>query len=219
MLVDHAGFVACDGATHQGLFDLNVLRSIPNLTIWTPSGIDELKGMLRESSGAQRRGPLIIRYPRTLLTNAGDETSSSYFKWRIENPAATRYLLAFGASVAPSREAAAALAAEGVSATVVRVASVKPLDDDALLDITSRGVILATIEEAQRSGGLGGAVAEWCQDHGVKPPLARLGVDDSFPDAYSLGVLRQGLTGDDIVRAIKTALAYERAEADHEASD
>ncbi|MDR2657305.1 MAG: 1-deoxy-D-xylulose-5-phosphate synthase [Oscillospiraceae bacterium] len=216
LLIDHTGFVAGDGSTHQGVFDLNILRAVPNLTIWTPSGLDELRDMLREGVRAAR-GPLMIRYPKSLPLHASGLFTAlpPGARWRIEkpearieNPEARVALLTFGASVCPARKATALLAESRVAAFVVRVSSVKPLDDGALRTLTAPGVKLVTIEEGQRAGGLGGAVAEWCQDNGKPAPMLRLGVDDRFPEGYSLDTLRRGLTDADIARTTLEALAY-----------
>ncbi|MDR1599443.1 MAG: 1-deoxy-D-xylulose-5-phosphate synthase [Oscillospiraceae bacterium] len=196
MLVDHAGFVAGDGPTHQGVFDLNMLRAVPNLTIWTPSGLDELRDMLRDAIPAAR-GPLLIRYPKSLPTRAGPPDIRADSRIAI---------LAFGASVCPARRAAAILTDEGITSSAVPVRSVKPLDGDALRQLAASGMRLVTVEECQRAGGLGGAVAEWCQDNSMPAPLLRLGIDDRFPEGFSLDTLRRGLTGADIARAVREAV-------------
>ncbi|GHU67353.1 1-deoxy-D-xylulose-5-phosphate synthase [Clostridia bacterium] len=214
MLIDHTGFVAGDGPTHQGVFDLNILRSVPNLTIWTPSGLDELRDMMREGI-ISARGPLLIRYPKSLPLHAGGAFVAlpPAARWRVEKPAiwleqpqARIALLVFGASVCPAREAAALLTDKNITATVVRVSSVKPLDGETLRTLSASGKRLVTIEEGLRAGGLGGAIAEWCQDNGVSAPLLRMGIDDCFPEGYSLDVLRRGLSGANIATAIQEAL-------------
>ncbi|GHU76294.1 1-deoxy-D-xylulose-5-phosphate synthase [Clostridia bacterium] len=195
LLLDHTGFVAGDGPTHQGIFDLNLLRPIPNLTIWTPSDLDELRGMLRAATGFN--GPLVIRYPKSLVICADN----------VECADARVALLAFGASYCPAMEAAAILCGEGLPAKAVRISSVKPLEEDILTQLTSMNMRLIAIEEGQRAGGLGGALAEWCQDNSKPAPLLRLGIDDSFPMGYALETLRHGLTGLDIAKAVRIAVS------------
>jgi 1-deoxy-D-xylulose-5-phosphate synthase len=196
MLIDHAGLVPGDGPTHQGVFDLNMFRAVPNLTIWTPSGLDELRDMILDGVSASR-GPLMIRYPKSLPAKAGSSD---------ERPGSIIAILAFGASAPAARAAASILTDEGVTASAILIKSVKPLDGGALRALTGSGARLVTVEEGQRAGGLGGAVVEWCQDNGVPAPLLRLGIDDCFPAGFSLNTLREGLTGEDIARAALKAL-------------
>lgn len=79
VLVDHAGFVAGDGATHQGVYDLTMLRAMPHLTVWSPCDAPELCAMLAESP--QLRGPCVIRYPRSLPLRAGGDIAVG--RWRL----------------------------------------------------------------------------------------------------------------------------------------
>jgi 1-deoxy-D-xylulose-5-phosphate synthase len=102
------------------------------------------------------------------------------------------------------------LSDSGIPSAVVRVTSVKPLDSVTLKRLSDSGMILVTVEENQRAGGLGGAIAEWCQERVVPAPLLRMGVDDCFPEGYSLDTLRRGLTGADIAEAVRKTLKKRR---------
>ena len=207
-LIDHAGFVARDGATHQGLYDVPMLRALPNLTIWTPSGMDELSSMIE--AGVSLGTPCLIRYPKSLPDSVGSAPPAPPGKWRVEREGSRAALLASGACLPIALECAALLESDGIPAAVVRAASVKPLDDDVLRTFADSGVRLVTIEECQRAGSFGSAVAEFCADNDYAPPII-IGVPDEYYHDHSVNALRaaSGLTPAAIAQTVRKHIHHE----------
>jgi 1-deoxy-D-xylulose-5-phosphate synthase len=116
-------------------------------------------------------------------------------------------LLALGSMVEPCLEAATRLDALGISAGVVNARFVKPLDEELILELAQRGPIV-TVEEAQRQGGFGSAVAELLQDHEVAARVVSLGIPDEFVEHGKPAILhgQAGLTVDAVVRRVESLL-------------
>ncbi|MDR1569707.1 MAG: 1-deoxy-D-xylulose-5-phosphate synthase [Oscillospiraceae bacterium] len=206
-LIDHAGFVANDGATHQGLYDVCLLRSIPGLAIWTPSDLCELDARIREAVLLGK--PCLIRYPKSLPERVGDmnEDIQPADRWRIEKNGTHAALLAYGSCLPIALSCADILDAAGISTAVVRASSVKPLDEEMVMSLSRAEVKIVTVEEGQRAGGFGSAVAELCADRGMNAPMA-FGVGDVFRNEHTLSGLRSasGLTAQDIAYEVERRL-------------
>ncbi|MFA5843399.1 MAG: 1-deoxy-D-xylulose-5-phosphate synthase [Coriobacteriia bacterium] len=179
--LDRAGLVGEDGPTHHGVFDLSYLRAIPNLSIMAPADEAELVHMLHTALLAD--GPVAIRYPRgkgvgvplpahPVVLEAG--------RAQLRRGGSDVALLAVGRMVSVAESAADLLAADGVSATVLNMRWVKPLDLVAVSDAAMCHHLLVTIEENAGIGGFGGAVLEALADLGAHAPLLRLAVPDCF---------------------------------------
>ena len=123
LAVDRAGLVGADGETHQGVFDVSFLRQVPGLTLWAPASYDELRAMLRAAVAAE--GPVALRYPRG---GEGAYTGGGAEPVRILRQGRDLTLLCYGTMVNEVLAAADKLAARGVSAEVVKLGRLKPLD-------------------------------------------------------------------------------------------
>jgi 1-deoxy-D-xylulose-5-phosphate synthase len=193
--LDRAGLVGNDGRTHQGVFDLTYLRAIPHMVVMAPKDENELRHMLY--TAIQHTGPVAMRYPRgpgfgvlteeplqTLEIGRGEIL-------RLGNDAA---IVAIGATVMPSLEAAALLAAQGIEATVVNARFAKPIDELIIRDLARQFTQIITVEENAIAGGFGSAVAEALERLG-SPQVAvhRLGVPDRFIDHASQSEQRKAL--------------------------
>ena len=166
-LIDRAGFVGEDGKTHQGLFDLSYLSSIPNLKIWTPATDLQLKQMIEQSLNEQC--PVAIRYPRNLLC---DQTQFSS-NWNVFGSSNAKVKLL---CVGP-RTLQNAMALQSENLQVVNVTTVKPLDTNYLSTIKSSDIVI-TMEENVLVGGFGQSVQFALAKTGCK--VHCLGVDDQF---------------------------------------
>jgi 1-deoxy-D-xylulose-5-phosphate synthase len=191
--LDRAGIVGEDGETHQGLFDLSYLRHLPNLVLMAPKDENELRDML--FTAVEHPGPVALRYPRG--RGQGVAFSSTLSKVPIGKAEVLRegqdlLILALGASVYPSLEAAAALEKQGFSATVVNVRFIKPLDEPLILSLAAQHGRVLTVEENVLAGGFGSAVLELLADRDLfGVAVKRLGIPDIFVEHGAQAVLRQ----------------------------
>ncbi len=186
LLVDHAGFVPGDGATHQGVYDVAMLRAMPNLTVWAPADAGELSRMIR--AAVDMPGPVAIRYPKQLPQTLADEAPVG--TWRQIAPGERVAIVGYGASVQMALEARALLLAQGVQAEVVSASSLSPLDD-AMLRRLSAYPLIAVVEEAQVRGGLGEAVVHHFHENKTPARVLTLGIRGIIPAAHSMEGLRR----------------------------
>jgi transketolase len=166
------------GATHHSLEDFAWTRVLPNLTVIVPADPVETAAAMHYS--LQHQGPMYLRISRMPVPRVhADDYRFQLGKAVLLRPGSDVTLIANGVLVAPALEAARALEARGISARVLNMSTLKPLDRAAILDAarTTRGIV--TAEEAFAAGGLGGAVAEvLAQEHPA--PMRILGVPDAF---------------------------------------
>jgi 1-deoxy-D-xylulose-5-phosphate synthase len=179
--LDRAGLVGADGATHQGLYDIAFLRTLPNLVVMAPKDENELQHMLR--TAIEFPGPAAIRYPRG--TGFGVPLDPDVKGLRIGESELLRdgddvLIVAFGTLAHVALEAAVELAAEGVSAAVVNARFAKPLDVDRIVPLARRCRAVVTVEEHSACGGFGAAVMEALAEAGVVAPVRVLAVPDQF---------------------------------------
>ncbi len=179
--LDRAGLVGEDGPTHHGVFDLTYLRSVPNLMVMAPADEGELVHMLHTALSAD--GPVAIRYPRgkgvgVRLPSKPVVLEAGQAEVRREGTDVA--LLAVGRMVGMAEECADLLAGDGVSATVVNMRWIKPLDFEALSRAASDHRLLVTVEENTGMGGMGAAVLEALSDLNISVPVLRLSVPDCF---------------------------------------
>ena len=203
--VDRGGIVGEDGPTHQGLFDLSYLRSLPNMVLMAPKDENELRQML--ATALQHDGPVAIRYPRGTAMGVALESPLAALpigKAEILKDGDDVAILALGRCVSEGLEAHARLAERGVRAAVVNCRFVKPIDVDLIAGVARRVPRIITVEENVRQGGFGSAVLEALNDQGITHvAVERLGVPDIFVEHGSPDVLRvkYGLDADGIVKA------------------
>ncbi len=171
--LDRAGIVGEDGVTHQGIFDISVARSVPNVTVMAPKDGLELMKMLEFSLTLP--GPSVIRYPKAVcpessLPCVGVEAGVP----ELIRKGADATVFALGSMVLPSLSAAELLQKEGISCQVVNCRFVKPLDKQALSKVSLKGVVF-TVEEGVVQGGFGSAVCE-----ALEQKVVRIGLPDQF---------------------------------------
>lgn len=204
----HAGIsVGEDGASHQCCEDIALMRSIPGMTILNPA--DDVEARLAVLAAAEMDGPVYMRFGRLAVPRIFDEN----YKFEIgkgvyltEGTDVT--IVATGLMVERALAAAELLKAEGISAAVINMATIKPLDKEILIDAADKTGCIVTAEEHNIIGGLGSAVAEALAE--VKPvPVLRVGVEDVFgksgPALELLDIY--GLNAANIVAKAKAAIA------------
>jgi transketolase len=168
------------GGTHHSCEDIGIMRMLPNLTVICPGDAAEVRAALRAGVGSD--GPVYIRLGKKGEPLVHDSPPRfSIGKATVVRPGGDVCLLSTGNMLPVAVEAGEVLGRFGVSAEVVSVHTVKPLDEEFLADAFWRFTTVVTIEEHSVRGGLGGSVAEWLAD---QPPqrarLARIGTADRF---------------------------------------
>lgn len=205
----HVGLtVGPDGATHQALEDMALMRVLPNMVVLAPC--DALEAKKAVLAAVEYDGPVYLRLNRNetpIIT-----TEDSPFKigkaeifWQGKKPKAT--IIACGPLVFEVLKAAKELAAgeksQGLEVEVISCSTIKPLDGAAILKSVKKTGKVVTVEEHQRAGGLGSAAAEFLGEN-YPAPMKRVGVDDSFGESGEPEELleKYGLVVGDIIKAV-----------------
>lgn len=205
----HAGIsVGEDGASHQCCEDIALMRVIPGMVIINPA--DDIEARAAVFAAAEYEGPVYMRFGRLAVPRIFDES----YKFELGKAVTLREgsdvtIIATGLMVNEAIEAAKALADEGISAEVINIHTIKPLDKEAVIRSAAKTGAVVTAEEHSIIGGLGGAVAEALCESGKPVPVVRLGVNDVFgrsgPAVELLHIY--GLDAQNIVAKVKQAIA------------
>jgi transketolase len=205
IVASHGGVtVGEDGGSHQALEDLALMRILPNMTVLVPADGPETRAMTRWA--AAYKGPVYMRTGRMALPLIYDDA----YRFELGKGSVLREggdvtLVGLGVMVHACLEAAETLAREGLSARVVNLSCLKPLDWELLVDSARATGAVVTAEEHMVTGGLGSAVSEILSEH-YPAPVQRIGVRDTFGTSGQPGDLLKhyGLTAEDIATAART---------------
>ena len=204
----HGGLTSAnDGASHQGIEDMGVLRTIPNMTIVMPADYNAARKLVREA--ANTYGPMYLRFTRDAVPVIYDEdqefTIGKAIKLREGGDVA---LIAVGDTVHIALEAAEVLKSQGIEARVLDMHTVKPIDAQAVSDCIENIGRIITIEDHNIINGLGGAVAEIVSEAG-RGILKRIGVLDQFGQSapYERLLAMNGITVENIAAQAKILMA------------
>ena len=194
--MDRAGIVGEDGATHQGLFDIAFLRTLPNMVIMAPKDENELRHMLKTS--IYHPGPSSIRYPRGsgLGVKIDEEIKEiEVGKGEVIKDGKDLAIIAFGSMVDPSMQAAAMLEEKGFSVAVINARFAKPIDKSLIMEYAKKTGCLITTEEHSVQGGFGSAVLEVLQNFDERIPLKTkcIGVPDVLIEHGATGLIKKDL--------------------------
>ena len=206
----HAGItVGEDGATHQCNEDLAIMRSIPGMVVMNPA--DNTEAFEAVKAALEINGPVYIRFGRCAVPEVTEGQKFEVGKGQILREGTDVTIVATGFMVHLALQAADTLAAEGISAQVVNIHTIKPIDGELLTKCAQKTGAFVTAEEHSVIGGLGSAVCEAiCETCPV--PVLKVGVQDKFgrsgpvPDLLKL----YGLTAEDIVAKAKAAVALKK---------
>ena len=206
--LDRAGFVGEDGATHHGVFDYSYLRHLPNMKVLAPKDENELGRMLKTALSLE--GPVALRYPRGEGLGAALEepfTPLESLAAEVLEEEGEIAILAVGSMVDAAQKTAKLLKEEGLSAAVVNMRTVKPLDEELLHRMAHEKKMLVTMEENALAGGFGSAVLEALADAGLLVPVVRFGIGDAFIEQGKPQELLEmaGLLPEQMARNILTA--------------
>lgn len=203
----HAGVtLGEDGATHQILEDIGMMRMLPGMVVINPCDFNQTKAATMAI--AEHHGPVYLRFGRP--------------SWPIFTPENQKFkigkalhlasgkdvtIFATGHLVWTSIEAAKELFAQGISCEVINIHTIKPLDEEAILDSVSKTRAVVVAEEHQRNGGLGDAIANLLV-HRLPVPMEYVGVNDSFGESGKPNELldKYGLSKKDVIWAVKDVL-------------
>ncbi len=209
--MDRAGVVGEDGETHQGLFDISFMRSVPNLVFMAPKDENELRHMLY--TGLKLDCPVALRYPRgkgvgVPLDKGFEELPLG--KAEIISEGADLCIIAVGNTVYPALRAAEELSKSGYSAGVINARFIKPIDKDAILAAASGAKRILTVEENVLAGGFGSAVLEALEEAGMtNVPVKRIGVPDAYIEQGTQAQIRKrlGLDAEGILQAAEAFIS------------
>ena len=205
----HAGIsVGEDGATHQCLEDFATMRSIPGMTVMQPADAVEARAMVE--AAINYVGPCYIRFGRFAVPVLFDQDTYK-FEWgkgRVLADGKDVTIVATGLMVEQALAARDLLAAENISARVVNIHTIKPLDEELILKCAADTGCIVTAEEHNYIGGLGSAVCE-CVSGSHPVPVKRVGVEDQFGRSGKVPPLLEmyGLTANNIAAKAKEAIA------------
>jgi len=204
-MLDRAGLAGPDGPTHHGVFDLGYLRVFPNISIMAPADEQDMKAMLEFS--LQHDSATAIRYPKGVSPDLDREaTPVAFGKSEVLSTGKDGTILALGAMVEPSLQAAARLAEDGLDVGVVNARFVKPLDENVVSDMLRNSPFVVTVEEAALIGGFGSAVLEFAAERRLNTShVCRLGIPDIFVEHGERVELLSdlGLDAEGVYRACK----------------
>jgi len=178
----HAGIsVGADGATHQMLEDLALMRALPNMVVIAPcDSIEAAKATNAMAADPQPNYMRLAREATPIITSA--KTPFQIGEAYIFRPGNDLTIAATGTMTYQALEAAKLLAKDGIEAEVLHIPTLKPLNMEVILDSAARTGFVLTVEEAQINGGLGGAIAELLGEQ-LSTPLRRLGMRDHFGES------------------------------------
>lgn len=207
----HAGLtVGEDGASHQSIEDISLMRSVPNMTVIVPADAEETRKAV--TFAAEYDGPVYIRLGRMSVPDLF--TSDYQFEYgkavQIVNGSDVT-IIATGIMVGSAKQAAEQLREAGISARVLNIHTIKPIDQAAIIKAAADTGAIVTCEEHSIIGGLGSAVAEVLVEN-APVPMERVGVKDTFGESGTPNTLlvKYQLTADDIVAAAKKAISRKK---------
>ena len=205
----HAGIsVGEDGATHQCCEDIALMRTIPGMTVIVPADDTEARAVVR--AAYEFDGPVYMRFGRLASPVINDPAGYEFKigRGQVMREGADVSIIACGLMVAEALEAAEELAALGVSAEVVNMATIKPIDADLVVETAIKTGHVVTVEEHSVIGGLGEAVAGVLVER-APTPMRKIGVQDTFGESGPGAELlhRYGLDAANIVATVKDFLA------------
>ena len=207
----HAGItVGEDGATHQCNEDIALMRTIPGMTIINPADAVEARAAVK--AAIEMKGPVYLRFGRYAVPVINDEN----YRFEIGRGVELRdgsdvSIVASGLTVSMSLEAAELLRADGISARVINIHTIKPIDEALLVKAAKETGAVVTAEEHSIIGGLGGAVAEVLSEK-MPVPMRRVGINDKFGKSGQVPDLlaAYGLTAEHIAETARKLVAVKK---------
>jgi 1-deoxy-D-xylulose-5-phosphate synthase len=202
--IDRAGLVGSDGETHQGIFDLSYLSSIPNMHIMAPKNKWELSDMMKFAIGFD--GPIAIRYPRGEaydgLKEYREPVEYGKAEWIYKESGIA--LVAVGSMVKTAVEVRDLLKDRGLDCSIVNARFVKPIDTDTIYEVALHHNIVVTMEENVASGGFGEKVRKYIDGYCSDTMIVNVTIPDEYVEHGNVDILRKEveIDADSIVKRI-----------------
>lgn len=204
--IDRAGLVGSDGETHQGIFDISYLSTIPNMTIMAPKNKWELSDMIKFAIDFPT--PIAVRYPRGEAYDGLKEFRApiSYGKSEMIYEESEIVLLAFGSMVKTAEEVRDRLKESGYKCSLVNARFAKPLDEEMLLSVAKNHRLVVTMEENVISGGFGSYVTEFYNECETDIAVLNIAISDDYVEHGNVEILRKevGIDADTIYKRTVT---------------
>ena len=212
--IDRAGLVGSDGETHQGVFDISYLTSIPNMTVMAPKNKWELSDMLKFA--VHFDGPIAMRYPKGEAWTGLEEHRAPVALGRCEviGEGEDVLLFALGSMVAEAAEVRERLKEQGISAGLVNARFAKPFDREYLKGAAERYRCIVTLEENVEIGGLGEQITGYLSELGYGGRVLRIAIPDAFVPQGSIAILKEKLGIDAVSIAGRIAGVWREIQGD-----
>ena len=206
LLFDRAGLVGQDGETHQGIFDIAYLSSMPNMTIIAPNSDQELMDAIDYAKDFAR--PIAIRYSRGAAYHTDFKEKFEYGKSVVVHKGEDVCVIAVGNIYEEASKARLKFKEEGKRITLVNARFIKPLDTEMIKDMASKHKAIIVVEEGIKRGGYGEAVEIFIQENNLDVKVETIAIEDKFIEHGKVDQLRSqiGISSDDIVSKVKKYL-------------
>lgn len=205
--IDRAGLVGSDGETHQGIFDISYLSSIPNMTILAPKNKWELSDMIKYA--VNLGAPVAVRYPRGEAYDGLKEYREPIVygqsEWIYKESRIA--LFALGSMVKTAQIVRARLKEEGYECSLINARFAKPLDEETLLSLAKDHRLIVTLEENVITGGMGEHVIRFYQDRRITLPVLAVAIPDEYVEHGNVSILYRevGIDADTVTERVKQA--------------
>ena len=187
--IDRAGLVGSDGETHQGIFDLSYLSSIPNMTIMAPKNKWELSDMIKYA--VSFGGPIAVRYPRGEAYDGLKEFRSPISlgksEWIYRESGIV--LFALGSMVKVAEQVREAVKKAGYSCSLINARFAKPFDEQMLQEVVKNHKLIVTMEENVKNGGLGEHITSFYNECGSKIKVWNVAIPDEYVEHGNVAIL------------------------------
>lgn len=207
LVATHGGItVGEDGASHQALEDIALMRALPNMTVIVPADAAETESVI--NAVADHTGPVYVRLGRAKVPYVmPDDYTFELGKAFVFHTGKDVNIIAAGIMVDMARKAAEILSQDGIDTGVINMSTIKPLDEETLLSVARGSKLIVTAEEHSVIGGLGGAVCEFLSEN-CPLPVKRIGTQDTFGCSGTADELLKlhGMTAGNIVETVKNSL-------------
>lgn len=203
-IVDRAGIVGEDGKTHQGIHDLRIFLGMPNYTVLAPTTGTELEDIIK-LSGEFNEGPLMVRFPRGTAYEVENKIKFKLGKWNEIISGKNNLYLATGAMLKELLEVKDQLKDKNLDGTIVSCTSIRPLDEEYILNEFSKYENIFTFEDAYEKGGFGTEILEFINEKKINIKINIIGLDNISIPHGSRNILLEdfGLRGQKLIERIE----------------
>ncbi len=191
--IDRAGLVGSDGETHQGIFDISFLSSIPNMTVMAPKNKWELADMMQYATSFPT--PIAVRYPRGTAYDGLKEFRApiQFGKSETLSEGSGVALFALGSMVQTAEKVAAMLKEQGIEATIINARFAVPFDQERVDSLTENHKLLVTMEENVKSGGFGEHVASYVNENNLDIKVLMIAIPDAYVEHGNVDRLKEDI--------------------------